>query len=325
MQRKNVKKSYNNRKPIKKKITKSSVMASTLSVSGSKYCGNHKFENGHQVPIYEVTTVHALNQLIGYAKFMNRSFGDVYYRGECKLHNSLFPSLFRGKTSTSAACGLNQLITKISNDDKMKNQLKFDAKDSQSTKNTIEGMLQHYGIKTRFIDVVDNHWVALWMGLFKNQNYKQITHYNHYMQRNVPIIDFVNGKPCNEEDLFQYILLIGVPGNSERVNNGIFISDNFIEIDLRQALPSIFLRPHAQHGLVIKKKPHNGTVCDYDMSDTVIGILKIRIDRTIQWIGNGQLLSQDNLFPAPAYDHGYDMLLSRTDIFNGEYNIAKYI
>ena len=94
---------------------------------------------------------------------------------------------------------------------------------------------------------------------------------------------------------------------------------------MRQALPSIFLRPHAQHGLVIKKKPHHGTVCDYDMSDTVIGILKIRIDRTIQWIGNGQLLSQDNLFPAPAYDHGYDMLLSRTDIFNGEYDIAKYI
>ena len=57
----------------------------------------------------------------------------------------------------------------------------------------------------------------------------------------------------------------------------------------------------------------------------MIGILKIRIDRTDEWLGNGQLLTQDNLFPSPGYDYGYDLLLSRNDIFmKTEFEIARY-
>ena len=314
------------KKPRKKLNEPLKIMVNTLRISGSVMVGEHCFEGGHTVPIYEVTTIHALNQLIGYAKFINKAYGDVYYRGECKLHKTLTPSLYRNRVSTSCAENLNELISTISNDYKMKHQLKFDFVDIESTNATIEGMLQHYGIKTRFIDVVDNHWVALWMGLNSNQKIKQIETYNHYSQRSIPLVDFANGKNCAEEDLFQYILLVAVPGNSKRVNNGIYISDDFMKIDLRQALPSIFLRPHAQHGLVIRKRPHSGDVKQYDMSNSVIGILKIRIDKSSEWIGGGELLTQENLFPAPAYDHGYDILLSRDDIFNGaDYKIARYV
>ena len=320
------KKNYISKKPQIKKVTPLATMKTSLSPFGCKYCGNYDFKCGQSVPIYEVSNVHALNQLVGYAKFINQSYGDVYYRGECKLHDSLIPSLFRGRTNTSIAAQLNTLIKKVFTDNNMKKQLKLDEADSVSSALKIEGVLQHYGIKTRFIDVVDNHWVAHWMGLNQNKKYKQIYEYNHYEQREIPLIDFIDGKECTEEDLFQYILLLAVPGKCKRINNGIFVSDNYYEIDLRQALPSTYLLPHAQHGLVIKKRPHDGDQIEkYDMATNVVGIIKIRIDRAKQWIGTGELLTQDNLFPAPSFDNGYDILLSRTDLFNDDFAIARYI
>ena len=320
-------KKYISNKPIVKKQTDIMIMKPSLSPYGCKYCGDHAFKCGNNVPIYEVSSVHALNQIIGYAKFINQSYGDVYYRGECKLHDSLIPSLFRGRANTSTiAAQLNSLIKLILTDKNMTKQLKLDKHDYTSSSLKVEGVLQHYGIKTRFLDVVDNHWVALWMGLNKNQRHKQLIEYNHYEPREIPLIDFASGKKCTEDDLFQYILLLAVPGQSERINNGIYASKDYYEIDLRQALPSTYLRPHAQHGLVIKKRPHDGDQVEkYDMATNVVGIIRIRIDRVKRWIGTDELLTQDNLFPSPAFDSGYDILLSRDDLFNGDFTIARYI
>ena len=89
----------------------------------------------------------------------------------------------------------------------------------------------------------------------------------------------------------------------------------------------INLRPHAQHGLIVRKKVT--TPCtpeSYDMASSVVGIIQIRIDRVKEWIGTGALLTQDNLFPAPAYDYGYDLLLQRGDLFEEEeFQIAKFV
>lgn len=40
-----------------------------LRIEGTGYGGEYIFSNGRNVPIYEVYTVHGLNQMIGYAKF----------------------------------------------------------------------------------------------------------------------------------------------------------------------------------------------------------------------------------------------------------------
>lgn len=318
---------YVSSKPKVKATTPIAIMKDSLSPYGCKILGRYVFKCGQDVPVYEVENVHALNQLIGYAKFINRSYGNVYYRGECKLHDSLLPSIFRGHNNTSViAAPLKALIEKVLNDENMVKQLKLDVSDKTSAMLKVEGVLQHYGIKTRFIDLVDNHWVALWMGLNRNIKYKQLLEYYHYVEREIPLIDFAEGKDCTEEDLFQYLLLLAIPGDNERINNGIYSSDDYYEIDLRQALPSTYLRPHAQHGLVVRKRPHDGdSVEKYDMATNVVGIIKIRIDRAKQWLGNGELLSQENLFPPPAFDNGYDVLLSRTDLFDNNFTIARYI
>lgn len=191
------------------------------------------------------------------------------------------------------------------------------------------GMLQHYGVPTRFIDVVDNHWIALWMGLNKTEKPKQYNQYYHYTERSIPLVELAKGDPVSDELLFQYVLLIAVPFSNSRTFTGIQSSADYIEVDLRQALPSTFLRPHAQHGLVLRRKVHHPTdygTDAYDMAPAVIGIIKIRIDKVHEWMGNGELLTQNNLFPPPAYDYGFDLLLSRDDLFkDSEYSIAKYV
>lgn len=62
------------------------------------------------------------------------------------------------------------------------------------------------------------------------------------------------------------------------------------------------------------------------MATEVIGVLKIRIDRASVWLGEGQLLSQDNMFPSPINDYGYAILLNLPeDFFPKDFCIAKYV
>ena len=322
---------YRRRVPRKKRSVVPNKLVESLSINGAKYEGTYQFICGNVVPIYEVSTVHALNQIIGYAKFINQSYGNVYYRGECKLHSSLKPSLFRNcKITDKQTSRLMKNIQVISDDPKMQNTLKIKKNDFDIEKSKIEGMLQHYGVPTRLIDVVDNHWIALWMGLYNVKKSKQINQFYHYSKRSIPLVEFAKGASVSDELLFQYIMLIAVPFSEDRSFSGIQMSSDYIEVDLRQALPSVFLRPHAQHGLVVRRKVHEeeyGQGTDaYDIAPIVIGIIKIRIDRANEWLGEGQLLNQENLFPPPAYDFGYDLLLSREDLLaNGNFSIAKYV
>ena len=62
----------------------------------------------------------------------------------------------------------------------------------------------------------------------------------------------------------------------------------------------------------------------YDMSSQVIGILSVRIDKAAEWLGQGSLLTEQNLFPSPSIDQGYNTLLMHSDIFTHPFEIRKY-
>ena len=303
-------------------------LPNSLSIVGTRYVGDYQFDIGNKVPIYEIESVHGFTQLIGHAKFNNQHYGNVYYRGECKLHRSLKPAIYRKcKKTEKTTERLMVLINKFSLDENMKNTIKIANYPENIKKHIVEGVLQHYGVPTRFIDLVDNHWVALWMGNNKSEKLKQVNGYYHYSQRTIPYVELANNESFNDEELFQYVLLLAIPYSEEKKYAGIQSSYDYVEVDLRQALPSVFLRPHVQHGLVVRKKLHEGSVADdYDMASNVIGIIKVRVDNVKEWIGDGVLLSQSTLFPPPAYDYGYDLLLERTDLFKGtEFSIARYV
>ncbi len=230
-------KKQKNRKGSPKRLYVPKILPKTLSISGTSFVDEYHFLCGNVVPIYEVSTVHAFNQMIGHAKFNNEAYGNVFYRGECKLHDSLKPSLFRNvKNVEKSTERLSQLIQKIIDDPYLKKQLKVEGQPFDIAKYKIEGLLQHYGIPTRFIDVVDNHWIALWMGLNRAEKVKQFNQYYHYAERTIPLVELAKNASINDSELFQYVLLIAVPFPEQRVLNGIQTSSNYIEVDLRQAL-----------------------------------------------------------------------------------------
>lgn len=292
----------------------------------AKLVTEHIFESGHKVPVYEVDNIYALNQIIGYAKFINSDYGTVYYRGECHLHSSLCPSIFHGAGAgyDKLAQELNSMIAKTLTDNHLRKTFKLEKLKVKTAELIVESTLQHYGIPTRFVDVVDNHWIALWFGQNKCQKIKNQNVYYQYVSRDMSPVEIMSLSDANHKELYQYLLLIAADTNLVPLAKGIYTGKDVITIDLRASLPSTFLRPHAQHGLVLTKNRHD-TNDTYDLSSNVVGIVKMRVDHVAKWLGYGELLSAESLFPSPAFDFGYERLLSRQDIYSGtHFAIANY-
>lgn len=328
------------------------VLTSNSRVDGSHLVMDFQFDSGTVVPLYDVEKMAAFNQLIGHAKFVNGNYGNVYYRGVNGLFSNVLPSIMRNRRFGDAR-DLNQQLTRICKDSYFHQSLKLRdvplKKDKEyyylsnevnrKNKYCVEGLLQHYAGNTRFVDVVDNHWVALWMGLHsfvmtgKGLRYcicekRELLIGDIYQSADSSLCPVVSSRPSND-DIFEYILLLAMPYAKTNPHCGIIETDEFVEVDLRKALPSVYLRPHAQHALVVRRReqpPYSprSSASYYDMSSQVIAILRVRIDRAALWLGEGNLLTASNLFPSPSVDQGYNNLLLHPDMFPYPFEIIKY-
>jgi len=81
------------------------------------------FESGQQVHIFDVNDFRVLNLIVGYAKFINASYGSVFYRGETHLHNSMLPSICRKSSQNKYEGALVFDIKRAVSDEKL---IKFD-------------------------------------------------------------------------------------------------------------------------------------------------------------------------------------------------------
>lgn len=323
------------------------VINKNNTCAGSKFIGMHTYKNGPSVPLYDVATPSAFNQLIGYAKYINEKYGNVYYRGVKGLYDNVSPSLMRNRTR-GIAQDLKDLISKINEDPYLKKSLHLlpplrkadeniftiNHERSRNNKYRIEGLLQHYIGKTRFIDVVDNHWVALWMGLHDFIECGEGSQFIRCQKRTITIsslLDAASHNICSLSDAFQatiyeYVILLAMPYYQKEPLCGVIETEELVEVDLRKALPSTFLRPHAQHAMVIRKRDIEEKVSDakyYDMASQVIGILRIRTDLADKWLGCGDLVCKENLFPSPSIDMGYNNLL-KNKLFDNNFQVKKY-
>lgn len=319
------------------------VLTYNSRVDGAKYIGKHKFKSGHQVPLYELNTTGALNQIIGHGKFNNSEYGKVYYRGISGLYDNVLPALMR-KRARGIPDDLTQILKSICENPYLKESLKLrdllipqSLEDKYINKRILrfnkycaEALLQHYAGSTRFLDIVDNHWIAIWMGLHKFHMHGKRNIFCEAVRRTLDIhslYDAVKNGDTSLWNKYVYLLLIAIPHSTALPEYGIIESEKFVVVDLRQALPSIYLRPHAQHALVVRKiDKHNvnQTANYYDLSEQVIGVLRIRVDIASEWLGMGMLATQQNLFPSPSIDQGYNNLLMHPEIFKHPFEIIKY-
>lgn len=241
---------------------------------------------GYPINIYQIETVHDLTQFIGFAKYKNNKVGNVYLRGQTSLYNgAMIPSLYRGKIKIEPlTCSYNKRINSV-----IRNVKHF----SQYDRIVFEPLIQHYGIRTPYLDLVDNVWVALWFALHQAKSVSINSHEYVYYYTNT------------EE--FSYIILMATDAVNETNHFGVYKGEKTTLIDLRKALPSYFLRPHAQHAYMLRKNEFS----PLDYSDLIVGIAKIPTQLGLSWLGTNEFLSVSSLFPAAYFDSGYEILLKR--------------
>lgn len=239
---------------------------------------------------------HALVMAAGYLKFkLSRSDSEgIYFRGQRKLYGSLVPSLYRGLVSQKAQDKKHTALATIIAKFKASGTIFKSFGDYAH-----EPLLQHYGISTSWIDLVDNVWVALWFACHRAMSIGKINEFMHF-ERRIP----------SDTDKFAYILLIGADISSRARNKpGYYFGESTELVDLRMAAPSVFLRPHAQHGLLFRKKGDEGGR-SLDYLDQVRGIIRVDLAKAIDWLGTGKMVNTHSLFPPPYYDNGYQILLT---------------
>lgn len=243
--------------------------------------------------LFPVKDTHTLIQAAGYLKHIRGKDQSelVFCRGESKLYPTLPPTAFRGIATKRAESSAVQRINTAIN--------QFSRPLASTTAYAHEALLQHYGLKTTWIDLVDNIWVALW---FACHNACSVGPYGEYLhfERRIPRSD-ATGKA--------YILLVAADATApDTTRPGLYVGANTELIDLRIAAPSVFVRPHAQHGLLMRMKG-NHTRRPLEYSAQIRGVLEIDLSDALEWLGNSTALSTHSLFPPPAYDNGYNTLL----------------
>jgi len=159
----------------------------------------------------------------------------------------------------------------------------------------VEPLLQHYGFRTRWVDAVDNVWVALWFACHEVVVRKN---YAHHARRD----------PNREGQDWAYLSLVSVGDAKSTAIPGVWRSPQARLIDLRVTLPSIYVRPHAQHGLLFADSSWN-PARDPDLIHLVVATVQVALREALAWMGSGLTLSPYVLFPPATVDEGYRRLL----------------
>ena len=343
--------------------------------------------------IIEADTSIGLSQAIGYLKYnLAKIDYNIVLRGQRRLYGSLKASLFRNANSlsefkTSEGSFKNRIslaqrrFARISlkgflNSKGVLSPLQKDLYNFiDIERDSFPPLLQHYGINTPWLDVVDNIWVALWFScwerekrfqipstkyIYPDELNREVARYSVYHERreisglvsfskeikqlhrdihslerkkmyfmtNNKIPEQVkrNKLRKTEDNIIQktkvleklkqtpsycYIILLRIPSEKDMM-----IKEKIKYIDLRKSIPSYYLRPHAQHALAIRRMPGD----DQDLSSFIEGIIRVRLEYALQWLGMGQTLSVHNLFPSPCFDNGLRKLLG-LKVFNHEIEI----
>lgn len=257
----------------------------------------------NDIPCLFVENLPVLMQVIGYAKYISDDKNiKVYYRGQGNIHGSLKPTLFRGASNgDTSRRGKQKRLIDFFRENSVGDGSRITGKSFSGIEwNTFEALIQHYGISTTWIDVVDNIWIAIWFA----------THQVNVSSKDPRYVQYSLRKKGNKK--YGYILLICNVDIQNHLTEHKFHDVNDIEfkyssvIDLRNKVPSYFIRPHAQHGLSLRPKDFSG---NRDYKDHIFGVVAFNIESALSWLGVSELTKVGYMFPPPPFDDGYLELL----------------
>ncbi|MGK2954935.1 MAG: FRG domain-containing protein [Solirubrobacterales bacterium] len=266
--------------------------------------------------VIRVVDPNALTQVVGHARYQSNG-SLILLRGHSELWPSIIPTLYRSHNGSrwrakvtgqmadyvrelaGGACGCNGRT------DKPECAAGWPCRDHSKASDTgvvrgtataaIEPLLQHYGVRTRWVDVVDNIWIALW---FACHELRVVGRYGHHARRD----------PNETYTPSAYITLLNAGACVPTGQPGISRSAVARVADLRTAVPSVYVRPHAQHGLLIAAGSWS-TETPHDLVHLEELVIEIPLRSALDWLGGGISLTPYVLFPPADHDEGFRRLL----------------
>lgn len=286
------------------------------------------YEKGsrNEVHVVKVNTIHALIQAVGYLK--SQSEGPVFFRGQSRVHQSSVPlpsALRGGKDYVRQRENIYAIIRNCGNwPDDLSGIWGDDT--LLSTEKMIGGhcligwdvplfafepLLQHYGLETRWLDLSDSLPYALFFSLVRYGRQISMGQYDpaelhsrtptenisslSFVVKNIPVAVPGNGISfrLSPESIYLYAISPGpemIDTDAMNAGKGIRQYRNGYVIDMREAIPSDYLRPHAQHGLLFK--PDKDSI-----GDIAFTIFELDTREVEGWLGHGGMFSVDSIYP----------------------------
>lgn len=262
--------------------------------------------------VLQVNSIQSLIQALDYLKFkLHAKDESVFFRGQHSLYDTglddngkyLFqPSVLRKIRKPKALQDAKKRITQ--NVEVFRKMLPRFSDSVKYNDSVIEGVMQQYGLPTTWIDAVDNIWIALWFSCYKSDlptNIRLAMATQKKWQERT-FIHMIRRSPSSDLTEYSYVFVLG--GNTEDMES----------IDLRSSVPSDFIRPHVQHGVLIRTAGVKGV----NMFQLVKGIIRIRLQDALDWLGDGLIFQPSSILPPPNYDAGFKQLLTSESQYAGK-------
>jgi hypothetical protein len=223
----------------------------------------------------DIQSPNVLAEFVSFCKVPLRYGGmKVVFRGESQFHKRLVPSLYRRSRSVAvrqrrfaayrdALAALPRLL-----------------RGTRFRKDNLGAVLQHYGLKTPWVDVVDDLSIAIWFALHSARRTDR---------------GWLYGK---SEESHGWIVFLAC-------NQDLQLSN------LRSQHSSRNSRCHAQQAYSLARRDDSASYCNScaDLTDLVIA--RVRIPNRDDWHLSGFRYSQDYFFPDDEIDNTYRQLRER--------------
>jgi hypothetical protein len=274
-----------------------------------------------QVVVHSVSDPNALTQLVGWYRFKSGG-GKVVLRGQSNVFTEMLSSGYRVTSVDNLNRRANELVTNVFGKgcvcagkasqyahqheclERVPQKGSADFHENALVASTyravVEPLLQHYGVSTRWLDVVDNVWIALWFACHEQVSRDEFAF--HFRRSTVQ----------EGPDAKAYIAVLDTGPLTSTHIPGYEINSEVRLVDLRYAVPSVFLRPHAQHGLLVA--PRASKVGLVSLLPKVVAYIEVGLADALDWLGSGAMLSTFVLFPPAVMDEGYRRLVDSQPI-----------
>lgn len=294
---------------IKRKVV-GAIERDGYEARGVKVCAN-----GTEAPSVYVSSYDALVRVTGFLRYAYKE-EMILLRRQVGCHRAMVPSLYRvqGHPTKVLDKAAEELVNAVCAASPKGEGAKA------SYRYSTEAMLQHYGLSTRWLDLVD----SLPHALFFATHDRRLIHLKPWKGGTGSTDTLTTYRPHQsplsadlEHDRYGviYALTVGklaaqMPAQESSDGSAVpgvwTFTDGSSLCDLRRAKPSTTARPHAQHGYLFR-----GPTGVHDLWSThVLARIFVPRDAALSWLGNGIALNPKALFPSWEIDDCYRNLLS---------------